>query len=129
MKKLIIICLIALLSACTTNITLVARKDASVDGTGTLNMSLIGDDVISVRLQGKDYSGKWELGHCSADTCQNLENESVRHNRHGLLGESVLKAADGSILTCEWLSIQGKLKGSCTTASGKIFNIERDRNE
>lgn len=129
MNKLFIICLVTLLSACTTNIALIDRNDGSIDGVGTLNRSLTSDDVISVRLEGKDYSGKWELGHCSADTCQNLENESVRHNRHGLLGESVLKAADGSILTCEWLSIQGRLKGSCATPSGKVFNIERDTNE
>lgn len=125
MNKLITICLITLLSACTTNIALIDRNDGSIDGIGSLNRSLTSDDVISVRLEGKDYSGKWELGHCYADTCQNLENESVRHNRHGLLGESVLKATDGSILTCEWLSIQGKLKGSCVTPAGKVFNIER----
>jgi hypothetical protein len=129
MKKLTIICFVMLLSACTTNIALIDRKDGSTDGTGTLNMSLISDDVISVRLAGKEYSGKWVRSHCFADTCQNLENEGVRHNRHGLLGESVLKAADGSILTCEWLSIHGKLKGSCVTSAGTVFNIERDINE
>lgn len=53
MNKLFIICLVTLLSACTTNIALIDRNDGSIDGVGTLNRSLTSDDVISVRLEGR----------------------------------------------------------------------------
>lgn len=133
MKKgvnvLVLLCVVAVASACssTTSIALKERNDRGLEGVGTLKMSLTDDELVSVRLGDKDYIGKWERSHCASVTCQNLENDDVRHNRHGLLGESVLKATDGSILTCEWLSVQGVLKGSCVTPAGKVFNIERGR--
>jgi hypothetical protein len=120
---------VILLSACATKIALIDREEGSIVGVGTLSMSLSSDDLVSIRLQGKDYVGKWERSHCSTETCQRLENEDVRHNRHGLVGESVLQAVDGSTLTCGWLSHQGTLKGSCIEPSGKVFTIKRAERE
>lgn len=123
-----LLCSVVLAIACSsTSIALKERDGGSVEGVGTLKMSLTKDELISLRLGDQDYIGKWERSHCTGETCQNLENDDVRHNRHGLLGESVLKASDGSILTCEWLSVQGVLKGSCATPAGKVFNIEREK--
>ena len=134
MRYLIIALSVLLLAACSETIIL-SKPDGETIAKGNLKLSLSPPYRLTVTLDGKSYEG--DVDSKEVDNRSELRNRYGANSKRyqeiseGLLHATyhvhhytgVLRAADGSTLTCDYLSSSVKTLGTCDDDKGQIYEV------
>lgn len=111
-KLLVLTVAVLTLSACTSIGTLQSTKaDSAI--TGTVTRSAFEPYLVEVRLDGKAYRGEWRS---EPPVPEQKKATSFPHRKHVGQVHATLKADDGSLLDCNWVTHGETAKGVCSAA-------------
>ena len=136
MRYLIIALSLLALTACSETVML-SKPGGEAVATGTLKFHLNPPDRLTVTLNGKSYAG--DVDRKEVDNLAELRKRYGANSKRyqeiseGLLHATyhvhhytgVLKAADGSTLTCDYLSSDGGKLGTCDDDKGQVYEVHK----
>jgi len=136
MRYLLIAFLVLVLAACSETIML-SKSGGETIAKGIMKLRPSPPHRLTVTLDGKVYAGDVESKEVdnSAELRKRYRVHSKRYQAifsglahatyhvHHYTG--ILKAADGTTLTCDYLSSGGGLMGTCDDGKGQVYEVHR----
>jgi hypothetical protein len=134
MRYLILILSVLVLTACSETIMLTKPGGEAV-ATGTLKFRPNPPHLLTVTLNGKTYEGEIDSKKVEnrAELFKRFGSDSRHYQRifssldtdHNVYQhKGILKAADGAILTCEYLSSKERgISGACEDGKGQAYEV------